>query len=186
MAQTMIITSDGENMFFDAALKISHEAEVTTTSHPIQSGAEITDHSIIQPESVSMEIGMSDVMSDGAEHSVNAYLALKELMRKREPVTLVTRLQSYDDMLLVSISTSDSFETMNSLKAVLSFRHLEIVDVATVTIQNKTTSSKSGGSKKVKADEVESVSTDKTSILYDLLGGRTASEYTVALIKGEL
>ena len=116
---TMIISPSYGQFVFDAVLDAVHRREITVTSHPVQYGAEIADHSYIEPEEVSLEIGMSDAMSAVGEegHSVNAHVQLVQMMEARELVTLVTRLGTYRDMLIVSMTTPDSVAVMNGIKA---------------------------------------------------------------------
>lgn len=145
--KTLIRSPSFGDFVFDAVLSAEHTREVTVTSHPVQYGAEIADHSYIEPEAVSIQIGMSDVMAEigQAAHSVNAYAQLVQMMEARELVTLVTRLGTYDDMIIVSMSVPDEFATMNGLKAQIGFRHVTIVTAAVVLVQNKIGSSKGVG-----------------------------------------
>lgn len=85
-------------------------------------------------------------VSAGTNHSVNAYAQLRAIMSKREPVTLVTRLHSYKNMVITSMSAPDDYMTMNALKATIYFRQIEMVSVSTVTVQQKVSASASGQS----------------------------------------
>lgn len=143
---TMLISPSFGEFLFDAVLNTEHNREVTVTNHPVQYGAEISDHSFIEPETVNLQIGMSDAMAEiGQEaHSVNAYAQLVQMMEARELITLVTRLGTYRDMLIVSMSAPDEFSVMNGVKAQIGLKHINIVTSAVVLIQNKVSSSKGG------------------------------------------
>ncbi|UUZ93234.1 hypothetical protein LJK87_50080 [Paenibacillus sp. P25] len=88
--------------FFDAWISMEHSSKLTITDHPVQTGAAISDHAFLQPRSLSMEIGMSDVATsfipgqfDGDwSRSVAAYKVILELQRLRIPVQILTRLGS--------------------------------------------------------------------------------------------
>lgn len=142
MATVMIQSPTFGDIYFDAVLKSTHEYQVTATDHPVQGGAQITDHSIVEPEKISMQIGMSDVMG-GERHSEKMFSLLRDLIKAREPVTVVTRFCTYSDMLLISMSVPDELAMMFGMKAELIFRHIEIVTAQVVRVQARIVSSKS-------------------------------------------
>jgi hypothetical protein len=117
---------------FDAVIRTEHQRRITKTQHPIQTGANVTDHAIIEPARVELEIGMSDAMDSfipgqwSGDHSksVNAYLTLKTIAAARQPLTVTTRLDSYTNMVLTGISAGDTVETRFGLKASLVFEEL--------------------------------------------------------------
>ena len=86
-------------------------------------------------------------ISGGASRSVNAYAQLRALMELREPFTLITRLRTYQNMLITSISAPDDYKTMNALRASIYFQQVEVVSVSTVTVQEMVTSSKTSTTK---------------------------------------
>ncbi|MBQ8201474.1 MAG: hypothetical protein IJZ74_06885 [Clostridia bacterium] len=141
---TMIVSPSYGRFTFDAVFRTDHMANVTVTQHPVQTGASISDHAYAEPDEVTLEIGMSDAVTyAGTNHSVNAYSQLRAIMAKREPVTLITRLQSYKNMVITSMSAPDDYTTMNALKATIYFRQIEMVSVSTITVQQKVTASSS-------------------------------------------
>lgn len=139
---TMIVSPSYGRFTFDAVFRTDHMANVTVTQHPVQTGAAISDHAYSEPDEVTLEIGMSDAVSyAGTNHSINAYSQLRAIMDKREPVTLITRLRSYKNMVITSMSAPDDYTTMNALKATIYFRQVEMVSVSTITVQQKVTAS---------------------------------------------
>lgn len=127
------------SFFFDAIFRVNHLQELQVTSHPVQGG--LADHAFLQPNRVTLEIGMSDAMasyslgaySGGGSKSVNAYQMLYSLQRSRLPITLTTRLQSYDNMSIVSLTTSDTSQTRYGLKASVTLQQLILATVSTST-----------------------------------------------------
>lgn len=137
------------NFFFDAVFSAQHRLAVTVTKHPVQDGASISDHAYKEPDEITLDIGMTDAMSDATKgHSVNAYKTLCAMMELRQPVKLVTRLKTYTDMVITSISAPDDVKTMNGLRATIIFSQIETVKVKTVKVKETIKSSKGGGSKK--------------------------------------
>ena len=123
---------DGTLYYFDAVIKIDHNRSLRTTDHPVQSGANITDHSFMMPARLSMEIGMSDSMTSyqqgqwdgGSSRSVNAYLTLLNLQKGRLGMTVSTRLDSYENMVIEQIGSQDDYETKYGLKVTVIFKQI--------------------------------------------------------------
>lgn len=147
---TMIVSPTFGNFVFDAVFSTDHSANLTVTQHPVQSGASISDHAYMEPDEVSIEIGMTDVASDatsaGTSRSVNAYTQLRAIMEQREPVTLITRLKTYQNMIITSMSAPDDYKTMHALRVSVYFQQINIVSVSTIAVQETVTGSKSSAS----------------------------------------
>lgn len=143
----------------DVTVSEQHEDEVEITTQPVEQGAEITDHAFVKQARVTIEAGHSD--SGGSEtgdaRSVEAYQALLELQKKREPFDLITGKRSYTNMLIKSLTvvTDPKTEHVLSVKA-----ELEEVLFATVSVvavpksrqrhASKTAGPVTGGQKQLK------------------------------------
>lgn len=165
---TYFSTSLG-NYVFDAYFNISHESNLTITEHPIQSGANISDHAYMEPNVVTFEIGMSDVMEDlslnsvnkfssgdSSSRSVNAYKILRKLQEERLPIEAITRLGTYKNMLIETISAPDDNKTTYGLRATVTLKEIFVVNVTTVKISErpqKSESTNEGDQKPQPADE---------------------------------
>lgn len=194
---TMLRTSSG-TIYFDALLHADHNATVIPTQHPVQTGAAITDHAYLAPKEISLEVGMTDVIS-GTGASARAYQQFLTVMAERDLVTVVTRLGAYQDMLLTSIAVPDDYTTMNALRCTLTFTEIRVATVATVTVQGRTSGGKSAvkapaaasGGKTSKAAETVTPasvrqpstqkpgSTEKQSVIYQFLhaGEQSSSSF---------
>jgi hypothetical protein len=134
-----IITPDTIYVF-DAVIRLEHQRSLRATEHPVQSGANISDHAFILPARVVMDIGMSDAMdsftpgtwTSSASKSVSAYQTLVDLQQGRQPLIVTTRLDTYENMLIEDIRADDSKDTRYSLKATVTFKQ---IFMATVTSQ---------------------------------------------------
>jgi hypothetical protein len=130
---------------FDAVLKLSHAGEVRLTEFPVQTGANISDHAIKLPKTLVLEVGMSDSMdsfvagswSGHSSKSVNCYQTMIGLRDSRVLVNVSTRLMSYSNMVLISVTSDDTNATAHGLRATLHFRE---VFLATVTASSATIS----------------------------------------------
>lgn len=157
------IEDEEENMWiFDAVIKIEHLLSQRITQHPVQTGANITDHSYALPARISLEIGMSDVMdsfipgqwgSDSSEptKSVMAYQTMLKWKDTGAPLRLVTRLGEYYPMVIENISSPDTKETKYGLRCFVTFQQIftsEIVVVKT-SARPQTTDQTQSGSRQV-------------------------------------
>ena len=132
--------------FFDAFLKLDHERRLTITDHPVEEGANITDHAFVEPKAVSIEIGMSDVCSSfvGGQftqrfsRSVSAYDTLEKMQADRIPVSIHTKLATYHNMLVENITAPDDYITRHGLRATVFFREIIVVSTDTVTLPDRT------------------------------------------------
>ena len=147
--KTLIISPTYGRCLFDAVIKIDLGMNVTVTQHPVQTGAAIADHAFIEPEEVSIDIGMSDVATSlntiagsARNRSITAYEILRSIAQGREMVQLVTRLHTYPNLLVTSITAIDDYKTMKALQASISFQEVRIVGVSIISIQQTCASSK--------------------------------------------
>lgn len=136
---TIITTEDGTDYVFDAIIRAEHTNSRRITEHPVQTGANISDHSFRLPARVSLEIGMSDVMSsynlgqwegEANPKSVTAFLKMREIQDSGQPVSLFTRLDWYYDMVIESIYAPDDHTTLFGLKATITFRQIITAAIA--------------------------------------------------------
>lgn len=132
--------------FFDAFLRVEHTSKLNITSHPVETGANISDHAFLEPAELVIEIGMSDTakslvngqFSDGKSRSVTAYKILKELQAQRVPLQIHTRLSNYKNMLIETISAPDDYRTQYGLNVTVTFREVIITSTRTVKISART------------------------------------------------
>jgi hypothetical protein len=139
---------------FDAVLELDHEQRLEVTHHPVQTGADISSHAYLMPPRVVMTIGMSDAMDayasgannkntagnaapdnvspfgagglggSGTGKSVNAYQTLIKLQAARQPLTVTTRLRTYTNMVIASVSPREDYKTIAGLRARVEFQQV--------------------------------------------------------------
>lgn len=161
--QLILVRNNVSGYFFDAVLKTSHQSSITITSHPVQTGANISDHAYQNPSVLIMEIGMSDVMQgiiisqfmDTSNYSVSpysgklikktyspapvksrsvtAYATLLQLQSSRLPLQVVTRQKIYQNMLIENIDSPDDMKTLYGLRATITFKEIFVVQVTEKT-----------------------------------------------------
>lgn len=141
-AQLALCKTNIGGLFFDAVISVSTEHTATITSHPVQLGANISDHMYLEPISITMEIAMSDAMDSmvygqwigGYTKSVSAYRMLCDLQARRIPITVLTRLNKYPDMVIESISVNDDYKSLYGLRATVSLKQVFVAEATTDTV----------------------------------------------------
>lgn len=125
--------------FFDAFLRESHTGSVRITDHPVQSGANISDHAYNLPDKLTLEIFVSDVMDSLVvgqfavceTKSISAYETLRRLKRQRQPLSVRTKLHYYENMVIENMTVNDDFKSKTSLRCTVMLREIIMAQVAT-------------------------------------------------------
>ena len=130
--------------YFDAVFKTDHVISRTITDNPVQDMTYAPKFSYQQPAKISLEIGMSDVMSSivlapkpgedwGTSQSqppksVSAYQQLVDWQEEGELLTIGTRLTNYKNMVIESIQAPDDYKTQFGLKCFVSLQQLLLAE----------------------------------------------------------
>lgn len=129
--------------FFDAVFRTNHESHLRITSHPVQGGANISDHCFMEPARITMEIGMSDAnpsvvfgqfLGGSGSKSQAAFDELRKMQSSRQPVDVYTRLASYTNMLIEGLSFPDDVKSYTGLRASVTLQQIVVVDVPIVKV----------------------------------------------------
>jgi len=143
--QLVYIKTNIGGFFFDAVLREDHTESVKVTDHPVQTGANISDHAYNMPAKLTMEIGMSDAMDSIVTgqftgwytKSVSAYQMIKQLKEARLPLRVLTRLNLYENMIIEEINTPDDFKTLNGLRCTVTMKEIFVVEVSKTTVSTR-------------------------------------------------
>ena len=232
-------------MAFDGIMRTDHESKVRTTNYPVQTGVTMTDHAIVEPAELSIDIMMTDTAGNiltndilgnfvdfgvtsllgktagtiakvamsankmvenalrqstkgifgsmtqqntglgslfgelskpsaiadvGAGRSVSAWQALKTMQLERAPLTVTTRLQTYENMIIEELSAPDDYQTLNALKCTVRLKQIIFANVAEVTTSKRpaaSTGPTSGGQPAVQT-------LDKTALKAGIDAGKSA------------
>lgn len=125
---------------FDTANEIEHEQNEVITENPVQTGAAINDHAYLEPPEIIADVVISDSMqsftvgqwSDGPSRSVSAFQTLQALQVNRVLVSIATRLQQYDNLLIKALRAREIPETRYSLRCLIVFKQLITANVELV------------------------------------------------------
>jgi len=161
MADTGIIRSIGD---FQAEVTVQeqHTDEMTITSHPVERGANITDHAFKIPAQLTIEAGWSAAgySSGGLPLTLNdLYAALLSVQTSATLLTVQTGKRLYNNMLIKSMKQTTDQKNEYTLLITLVLQEIFLVDTVAVTIPSNsvmkdaqsTGNTTSTGSKTLKA-----------------------------------
>lgn len=123
----------------DLILTETHSLNAAVTQHPVQDGSTISDHITILPRSGTMRVLVSNFSLSTAEgdaqaawdeiyaqgeaaqktlpnRAADAWEKLKDLVKRRELVKIVTALEVYEDMALTRVETVRDGDTGDALE----------------------------------------------------------------------
>ena len=127
---------------FDAVIQSDHTSELALTEHPVQNGAAVTDHSYLKPKTLTLRVAVSDCATGGSyggggDRSVNAYQLLLRLQREAQPLTVTTRLYTYTNMMVKTVTTSEDYTTVHALDATVTLQEIVVAAVSTVKVSTR-------------------------------------------------
>lgn len=119
----------------------SHARQADVTDHPVEDGANVVDHVRLQPTRLRLEGAVSDtpvgaIADDLGDTlpSSDAYETIKRIYEAREPVTVVTSIETYPNMVCESLDIPRDRRTGNALRFTASFRQVRLVTNARTTV----------------------------------------------------
>ena len=162
--------------FFDGFMQVEHNIELQTTSNPVETGASVVDHAYVKPAELVMKVMMSDVhqslvpgqFTGASFRSVNAWQVLRKLQSDRIPMSVLTRLGLYTNMLITKLTTSDTAETFRALSAEVTLREIPVARVKTVKISSADQTTINTEMGKIEASQIND---ELQSLLYQWYGG---------------
>lgn len=105
-----------------AIVREKHISKLELTHLPVEDGADITDHAVVMPKTVTLECA--------DENGAATYQALVAFQESRVPFTLVTGLAVYENMLPVSIEPERTAEFSRIFNGVIELQEIIIVGTA--------------------------------------------------------
>jgi hypothetical protein len=122
-------------------LNENHDKSASATKYPVEDGTTISDHVTFDPDQLSIE-GIISVNSiyetvtseNPSNRPYEYYLKLVNLMDKGEPVTVVTGLKSYENMIIENLSINRTSENGRILEFSMSLTHIRKVKTQSTKI----------------------------------------------------
>ncbi len=132
-----------------ATLEEIHNSTVQITEHPVELGAEITDHAFKKPAEVILRCAWSNSSPEallgtvqrlfsgelsGSDYVSDVYSQLRELQDKRKPFDIVTTTRRYQNMLITALQVTRDQKTGNALVCTATCREVIIVQTKATTL----------------------------------------------------
>lgn len=141
----------------------SHTYSAQVTQLAMESGAVISDHMILEPETVAVSFAMTNAGS-GAGDARDVFSSFVELQKQRSVVELVTEHAVYSDMVCVSITPVHCAPYKGALNVTATFQKLYYVQLVSAG-RAETIVKKKSAAGKMQAGTVEPVQVKKSGLL---------------------
>lgn len=137
-----LVTIDGFSVDITRSEEHSFESEVT--EHPVEKGANITDHVRNKPITITMECVVSDSpvgpvrdirARATTKPSDDAFAKMLAIREAGEPVTIATSLKVFTNMMLTSLTVPRTAANGRALVFSVSFTQIEFVTNARTTVR---------------------------------------------------
>lgn len=139
----------------DAVLSEAHESSATVTEAPVEFGADVSDHIILEPKRLTMVVEVSDnplgiqalaqlvdsvtglfgsSTSENLTRSQAAYLALVQLQENRVLLDVQTGLRAYSNMGIMDINTIRDKDTSRIVRLTVQLKEVRIRETQVVQL----------------------------------------------------
>lgn len=127
----------------DVSLRESHTSRREISDSPVEAGSDVTDHTKVLPDEVSIEGVLSDTPTSITDRirllatgktAQQRYRDLLELKDNAETFELITGLRSYTNMVLATLRINRSVSTGESITFNATMREIEFAESAAVTV----------------------------------------------------
>ena len=137
------VTKQIQDLQIDIVSSEVIELPSETTDNPIESGAEVTDHIINKPVMLRMvcQIGGSTLLNF-TDRKLEGYEALKKLRDDKLPVTVVSGLETFSNMLINNITIDRNLQNASVLQFQIEFKQAKIVSSQRVDVSNNISATK--------------------------------------------
>lgn len=137
------VTKQIQDLQIDIVSSEVIELQSETTDNPIESGSEVADHIINKPIMLRMvcQIGGSTLLNF-TDRKLEGYEALKKLRDDKLPVTVVSGLETFSNMLINNISIDRNLQNASVLQFQIEFKQAKIVSSQRVEVSNNVSATK--------------------------------------------
>jgi hypothetical protein len=134
----------------DAILTGDVERAARVTSHPVEAGGLVSDHVILEPLTIRLEVSVGTVPASEEQRRADerrgvserrwadVYARLVALFEARAPISVTMPLGTFDRMVISSLRTPDQ---ANALRATLALQRVSFVTLATTRVRLARTAS---------------------------------------------
>lgn len=132
---TILSETDGNGIVIDAVVAEEHGIKVDTTEHPVERGANVSDHRRVKPDRIKLKGIMSNypvklfASAGGAkDYVINTWDMFKKWRDRGDLVTITTSLETYESMMIEDVTVPRDSKRGNVLEFDVIAKRLRIVD----------------------------------------------------------
>lgn len=139
-SRTSFVLEDGSVLSFDAMLSEAPSYSGKLTEHPVEGGGVVADHYTSDADTLSLELYMTnerqpfDTGPEVTTRDFDAFARLVALKNARQPLRVVTALDTYASMVIERVSTTRSSASGQSLKVNVELKRAVFATTATVEV----------------------------------------------------
>lgn len=141
-----------DSLAFDATVTEQHTSDAEITDHPVETGANISDHVRSKPDRLQMDAFLSNSPLTGTAEpgrAENLYEQLRLLKESATLLTVLTTLRTYENMAIESLGVPRTAKEAGAVHINITLRQIRLVtnktSVVTVTKEPIAKSKASGG-----------------------------------------
>jgi hypothetical protein len=131
-----------DDVEFDVSESESHRSSAKITDHPVEAGAQISDHVVPEQDSLELTarvtntpiVSQDETATLSPFRAEEAYRRLIELKNARETVSVITSLREYENMIITSVGVSRNASSGNVLALSISLRQIRTATSEIVTL----------------------------------------------------
>lgn len=141
------------SILLDASVSETHTSAASITSHPVERGANITDHVHREPDTITIQGIISNTPTRFPEGTVGValirsvanlvsgvsndlaktgYEQLRQLVEGKELIKIVTTLREYNDMLLENLTVTRDADNGDCLNFSVTARQVRLISTSSV------------------------------------------------------
>lgn len=113
----------------DCVVEAVHDDRLSITMHPVERGANVSDHAFVMPRTVEMRLGFSDSTQGWVGAAAAGYAALLALQSERSPFTVSSGQRLYDNMLVAGVTQVDDKNTKHTKMVTVRLQQVRIANV---------------------------------------------------------
>lgn len=183
---SLTVIATGDIIEFDASVAETHTNTAEVTQHPVEEGADISDHIRKMPDELAVNVIVSNHppiilaseraqpisgFSDPASRAEDAHLFLRSVMNNDQTVDFSTTLRDYSNMAILSMGCDRDAATGNIANINMTMKEILVATTETVTPPEPVAQGrkrKVNKGKQTKSTPSKSVSEKSTSLLTDV------------------
>src|SRR3954468_22480651 len=105
------------NVVPDCTIEETYDDRLQITTHPVEKGANVSDHAFLLPKGLEMRIGWADYKGGNVKWSSDNYEKLRSLQASLEPLDVSSEKRLYRNMLIQSIAVTNDQKMKHAVVA---------------------------------------------------------------------